>query len=364
MPPKDKNKTRVFYRTSTNTVPSSQILDPPLPFERVSPTLEPFVSKLDKSYVYITHLDTHPAAFKRKIFAVPLLMNIAIVVLIIWRIKTIGPYYTKLAQSIFGYHNETSVDTQNTAVPDLVHEVFRRASIFIFDLCIYVLVWPGPRSFFFGLPANPTGWRLSIGFQDTEIIVRRSRQWDREIGDVVKAGAEGEDGGKLFLDNVRAAVGPVWLAKTGYLLMNRFWDLDWKAMIKAHQLVKQNTAPREAFQTNILVHSPEFGWVSFEALPKNAAGGDKELSAREEASRKKIMALKDELTAIGKENLFFRWVELIQYESSQPGGFGPERQAVAMRKAKEMFEEQGVVDFDQFWGKIGGVSNLPGFDEP
>lgn len=245
---------------------------------------------------------------------------------------------------------------------DLLNELFRRASTCIFDFCLYVFIWSWPRSFFFGLPSSPAGWRLAVGFRDAEIIVRRSRKWDREIGDVVRVGAEGEDGGKRFLDNVRAAVGPIWLAKTGYLLMNRSWDLDWMAMVKAHQLVDKKKISQDAFQTNVLVHSPEFGWVTFEAFPKNAVGGDAELSAREEEGRKKIMAFKDEMTAIGKENLFFRWIELIQYESSQPGGFGPERQAVAMARAKEMFEEQGV-DFNEFWVKIGGVSNMPGFDE-
>lgn len=212
------------------------------------------------------------------------------------------------------------------------------------------------------MPSNPTGWRIGVGFRDTEIIVRRSRQWDLEIGDVVKAGAEGEEGGKIFLENVRKAVAPVWLVKTGYLMLNREWDLDWKAMIKAHQFIKKGTISQEEFQTGIFVHSPEFGWVNFEAFPKNDANGNAKLTTNEEEGRKKIMAFKDELTAIGKENLFFRWIELIQYEASQPGGFGPERQVEAVAKAKDMFEAQGV-DFEKFWAKIGGMKHMPGFDE-
>lgn len=278
-------------------------------------------------------------------------------------IKPTGPYYIKIAQSIFGVRNEIKVDTETTPTPDLMKEVLRRTSYFVLDLCLYIFVWPWPRSFFFGLPSNPTGWRLTVGFRDTEIIVRRSRTWDREIGDVVKAGAEGEAGGRLFLDNVRKAVAPSLLVKTGYLMMNRDWDLDWKSMIVAHRFVnKKAIIAQDDFQTSIFVHSPEFGWVNFEAFPKNATGGDSELSAREEEGRKKIMAFKDELTMIGKENLFFRWIELIQFHASQPGGFGPERQAEAVGKAKEMFEAQGV-DFEKFWVKVGGMKNMPGFDE-
>jgi hypothetical protein len=78
--------------------------------------------------------------------------------------------------------------------------------------------------------------------------------------------------------------------------------------------------------------------------------------------QRKIVAFKDELTALGKESLFFRWIELVQFESSQAGGFGPERQQQTMLKAKQMFEEQGI-DFDKFWAKIGGMQGMPGMDE-
>ena len=62
---------------------------------------------------------------------------------------------------------------------------------------------------------------------------------------------------------------------------------------------------------------------------------------------------------MGKESLFFRWIELIQFESTQPGGFGPEKQQQAMEKAKAMFEADGV-DFDAFWAQVGDWEGLPG----
>lgn len=64
---------------------------------------------------------------------------------------------------------------------------------------------------------------------------------------------------------------------------------------------------------------------------------------------------------MGKESVFFRWIELIQYESTQPGGFTSERQASAMRQAKEMFENQGI-DFEMFWREIGGMEGMPGLE--
>jgi len=54
-------------------------------------------------------------------------------------------------------------------------------------------------------------------------------------------------------------------------------------------------------------------------------------------------------------------IELVQFESSRPGGFGPERQKETMAKAKAMFEAQGV-EFDKFWAKVGGFKGMPGMD--
>jgi hypothetical protein len=62
---------------------------------------------------------------------------------------------------------------------------------------------------------------------------------------------------------------------------------------------------------------------------------------------------------MGKESLFFRWVELIQYESNAPGGFTQERQIAAAEKVKKMFEDQGV-DFEVFEKEIGGMNGMAG----
>ena len=226
--------------------------------------------------------------------------------------------------------------------------------MFMVDLLIYVFIWPWPRDFFSGRKmGNPIFWRLGVGFRDQEVIVRRSRTWDLKIGNFLDEETEGR---QLLLENIRKAVDPVWMnEKTAYLMLNKEWDLDWRAMVKATKLVDKKTVGLEDFKTTILVFHKSFGWL---ALEMATAGG----SAKEEEGRKKIIAFKDELTAMGKENLFFRWIELVQFESSQPGGFGPEQQQTAMIKARQMFEAQGV-DFDKFWDKIGGMQGLPGMDE-
>ena len=285
---------------------------------------------------------------------VPVLMNILIVGGIVWRMRTIGPYYMKICASLMGKYNETTIDTHNIPFEDAAWEVLRRTGIFMVDLLIYVFIWPWPRDFFAGRRiGNPMAWRIAVGFRDQEIIIRRSRRWDLMLGNVLD---EESAGSRVLFETIRKAVDPIWMnEKTGYLMLNKEWDLDWKAMIQATQLVEKKKMSIDDFKTTILVYNKEFGWMAIETA---SAGG----SAKEEEGRRKIVAFKDELTALGKENLFFRWIELVQFESSQPGGFGPDRQLKTMAKARKMFEEQGV-DFDEFWAKIGGMEGMPGMDE-
>jgi hypothetical protein len=76
-------------------------------------------------------------------------------------------------------------------------------------------------------------------------------------------------------------------------------------------------------------------------------------------ARNKVVEFRDRLAALGKENLFYKWVELIQYESNAPGGFTPERQVDAVEKVKRLFQDHGV-DWDTFSSEIEGLNDLPG----
>lgn len=281
-------------------------------------------------------------------------MNLLIVSGIIWRIKYIGPYYMQICASLMGKYNETTINTATTPSNEIVREIARRALVFLVDLLIYIFIWPWPRDFFAGRTiGNPIAWRFGVGFRDKEIIVRRSRKWDLALGNFLD---EEGTGGQVLRENIRRAVDPIWMSeKTGYLMLNREWDLDWSVIVTATKLVDSKKMDLEDFRTTILVYHPEFEWMVIES---QGVGG----SVKEEEGRRKIVAFKDELTAMGKENLFFKWIELVQYESSKPGGFGPEQQVKTMTKAKQMFESQGV-DFDKFWAKVGGMQGMPGMDD-
>ncbi len=289
-----------------------------------------------------------------KIFMVPVVMNVLICAGLFWRISNVIPFYTKICFSLMGKYNEMTIDTTNVPLNDILYEILQRLMVFMIDLLLYVLVWPWPRDFFGGQKiGNPIAWRFGVGFRDKEIIVRRSRKWDQMIANVLD---EDSTGSQLMFSKVQKAVDPMWMnEKTGYLMLNKEWDLDWRAMFVATKLVDKRKMGLDDFKTTIFVHHTEFGWMAIESAE---AGG----SAAEEEGRRKIIAFKQELDALGKENLFFRWIELVQFESSRPGGFGPERQQETMIKAKAMFEAQDV-DFDKFWAKIGGMKGMPGLDE-
>ncbi|KAI8624167.1 hypothetical protein F5Y19DRAFT_337271 [Xylariaceae sp. FL1651] len=326
---------------------------PPAPFKRPPEVLQPIIDTLDAKYVYIMHIDSKPREFKRKIFIVPVLMNLAIVALFIWRIYYISPYYFSLVTSAMGHRNDTTMFVDEMEWPEILPEVGRRALTFMLDFLLFVFLWPWPVEFCFGQQhGNPVAWRRAVGFRDREVVVRRSRKWSDTMGDVVNDGEDGTNVARsFFLARVHAATAPMVLGeKTGYVLMDGDWDLDWAAMIDATTMVDKKLAAIEAFTLVVLLHQDEWGWICVDLKGEaNAQGDDR---------RRQVFAFRDALVAVGKEDLFFRWIEIVQFESSQPGGFGPERQEDTAKQIRELFLKEGV-DFDQFWkDSVGTDSSL------
>lgn len=321
----------------------------PRPFKPAPESLEPFTLFLSKKHVYIAHIDTKPLAFKRKIFAVPVLLNVVVALLFLWRVRYIAPFYLDLLTSALGYTNSTTVRTADFTWAQLALMILGRGFTFLLDFCLVVFVWPWPVEFALGRAhGNPVKWRWNVGFRDQEIYVRRSRSWHRELGDVVSNG-QGRD---LLLGRVRIATSPMLLReKTGYLTMNGEWDLDWAAMVKAHKLVDDKVIALDAFRTLMLLHHQDFGWL---CIDMNSGG-----NAQEDERRRQVFAFRDALAAVGKEDLFFRWIEIVQFESSQPGGFGPDKQVEVAQKIRELFQSNGL-DFDEFWKESVGSDGLTG----
>ncbi|KAK8117226.1 uncharacterized protein PG998_005507 [Apiospora kogelbergensis] len=322
---------------------------PPAPLQPAPAELKPLLATLEEKHAYVFHVDAHPAAFKRKIFAVPVLMNLAIVALFCWRVYVMGYWYLQLVGSTLGYPNETTmVAADHDFWEEVMPEIARRSGHFLFDTCLVVFVWPWPVEFFLGTRhGNPVNWRWNVGFRNDEVVVRRSRRWDAALKTDVASKAN-ESGRDLLVAHAAMATMPEYLRdKTGYLMMNKTWDLDWGVMVDATKMVDRKMAgvTLDTFRLLALVHSEEFGWLA--------------VSPEQDERRRQIFLFRDALSALGKEDLFFRWIELVQFEVSRPEGFTAERQEVVAQEVRDLFSKQNI-NFDEFWKESVGSDGIAG----
>ncbi|KAL1389668.1 hypothetical protein HDK64DRAFT_268145 [Phyllosticta capitalensis] len=340
--------------------PSKAPATAPPPFSPVPASLDPFVEALDPSKVYITHIDTFPVEFKKQVFAIPIALNVLICLVILWRAYMALPTYWELVLAALGNDTAYSVTRDTKTWVELLTIAAKRSIIFILDYLLVVVVGNWPLTFFLESPDSAASWRFQTGFRAREVYVRRSRTWGREelFGD--ESTFKGEDS-PFFMTRILPAIEKRFVReKTGYVMMNDSWDLDYNAMVRATKLLDKKQVDEAPFQKSVWVYAgDEVGWCVWEVHKLDEGPG----AADEDEGRKKIVAFKDRLDAIGKESLFFRWIEIVQYESSQPGGFTPQRQEAAVKQAKELFESHGI-DFEKFIQSVGGLDDLPGFDQP
>ena len=145
---------------------------PPEPFTTAPKQLDSFLGALDPAQVYITHVDRLPIAFKQKIFAVPVLMNIAIVLLLVWRLYSILPTYLDLMLIAMGYPSPAMVNQADKDTQQLRSIVLRRTGMILLDFILFRFIGVWPFMFFFEQPVSPALWRLRIRFRESEIVVR------------------------------------------------------------------------------------------------------------------------------------------------------------------------------------------------
>ena len=363
---KSKHGSKTNARGSTTKEPSLPSI--PAPFSLAPDNLKPFLSTLDPNHVYIISLDSHPRDLKRRIFAVPLLLNLFLTIVLIYRLQYAIPTYLAIFAAILGYDSPAKVNTKDMDAISILMLGGERALMFIGDFVLVRFIAMWPWGFFLGLngEASPIGWRRWVGIRDVEIVVRRSRKWDvplfkkdddsGELRGAVKDQwlDEGQEG-QVFAERITPAVSYSWVKnKTSYLMLDKNWDLFFMGMLKAHALVDEGRNKIEDFKTAVLVHSEQSGWLSWEVWREHEEGSDDE-------GTKKLQRVKDKLTIMGKENLFFRLIEVIQSETSQPGPFTVDKQAKAVQSIKEEFLRREV-DYDEFWNDLGGIESMPGLE--
>ncbi|EPE05250.1 hypothetical protein F503_03855 [Ophiostoma piceae UAMH 11346] len=349
----------------------------PIPFKKAPDSLEPFFDQLDIRDCYITHIDNFPASFKRKIFSVPVLLNLGVVVLFMLRVWYISPFYAQLFESaIVGKTNATTLVAKDMPWPELLVAVLRRGFTFMLDLVLAIFVWPWPVEFCFGTRhGNPIGWRLKTGFRDQEVYVRRSREWYSSYKTAVAKNEESigkkatgidnaqldfagdEEARRVLMAHIMQATSPkLTQQKTGYLTMDGNWDLDWNMMVWASHLVDKKEIALEAFTSVALVYHEEFGWLTMEGTSDRPSSG----GPADDERRRQVFKFRDALSALGKEDLFYRWIEIIQFETTRPGGIGDsKRQEEVAKQVREEFMAKGV-DFDKLWADTVGTDGLYG----
>ncbi|KAL9048582.1 MAG: hypothetical protein Q9162_007648 [Coniocarpon cinnabarinum] len=193
-------------------------------------------------------------------------------------------------------------------------------------------------------------------------MARVSKQWGADqFWEHTKSfrGREITPENPVLRDRILPAVDSEYLReRTGYMMMGKNYDLDLPAMMDAEQMIKKGEAKFDDFETAVYIYLDGNGWCVWNV------DDEKKLNHRrpdldEAEARRRMELFRERVMAMGKEHLFYRWIELIQFESQQPGGLTVARQEELVGKARELFGREGV-EFDALFSSVGGADGFPG----
>jgi hypothetical protein len=351
---KDKSPVSQPARSASTSIPH------PFKLVAASSSLHPFVSTLPTDHIYAVHLDRNSTKIKKQAFAVPLILNGLIIAGLCYRIYCAAPIYLSLAITVFNYDTAYHVDPWMASKGDIFTAIIRRFFLMMTDYALFWLLGSWPREFLFGSVANrfvgPLGWRMNIWFDEEEVIVRRGRGWDRALlQDVNESNRAWRMDEELLLKyKIEPAMRQATTSRTGLSLLDNNWDLDYHGMSDAHRLLNDGRAELDDLQDLVLVyyHNQWLVWHVHEP---------QELDISDPQQEAKLHRFRDLLKELGREDVFFRWIEIVQYETSQPGGFTEGKRGHAVRQLRDMLIDKGV-DYPRFWQVIDGQRGLPGFD--
>ena len=170
---------------------------------------------------------------------------------------------------------------------------------------------------------------------------------------MMKGEKKGEES-PFFKTRILTAVDGETMEKTGYLMMDGSWDLDFGAMQDAHTLVKMGKLGLGEVDALVLVHQDAGGYKGWLAWRFRELKGE----TAEEERRRKLVAFKELLASNGKESLFWKWQEVVEAERSADGTFTPEAQEKVSKRVEEVFAKEGI-DFKEAMESVGQVEALP-----
>ncbi|KAI4113699.1 MAG: hypothetical protein LQ345_005376 [Seirophora villosa] len=366
--------------------PPTMTTTPSSPFTPPSSSLSHLLSSFPHPHIYILHLDPTTPQHRALLFAFSFLLNALLAALLLYRLSHALPLYISLLTS----NNSTTASppldlratgTQHRAMAALI---LRRTAMLFFDLVVlgrWVAEWP--VAFFLG---GAVAWRWRVGFPPPrrEVVVRRSRRWAertrgrewwRRVHDVVSShGAQGredeeeeESAAAVAWDKIAEATRRESVkGKSGMLLVGTDWELCFRAMVRAHSLLllllgREHRLEWSEFERGgpvVAVWSEgQAGWLVWRPW-----GDDDDAETDEKGKGEKLRLFKGLLTRMGREGLFFRWVEMMQrYGGAAEAGFTRERREMAVGRSRALFEGEGV-SWEEVMRGIGGVDGLPGME--
>lgn len=345
-------KTAATTADSTASKPKSTYSETVDPFQPMPQEFKNLCSVLDKDRIHVFHVDQTAVDLKRRVFMVPVWMNVLFTLGLLARLYYAIPFYCSFIISYFGRQGDPWIQADKLPWLDFMSLVVSRLAIVAFDMFLSTKVISWPVAFCFAAPASPVNWRMAVGFQGKEIITRKSRSFHSDL----KAPWSTDDllTVKIF---AREALDKQALQKTAYtMIADKRWDLDYVSMIKAHEVVANSEElSLSELDRIVLAYTPKAAqWQVWRlnGTTQRSPGRENDNAAK----------LRRYLRAKRKEDLFYRYIELIQYETSLANsGTSRQRQSM-MQQIKDEFAK-AQLDFESVVAEFGGLQNMPGFEE-
>lgn len=328
------------------------------PFQPVSDELLKFCSFLDTDKIYVLHIDKTPTILKRRVFMVPVWMNVIFTVGLLLRLYYAVPFYCSFIISYFGRQGDDPwIQADQLPWLDFTALVASRLAIVGFDTFLSTKVISWPVAFCFGAPASPVNWRTRVGFQDQEVIVRKSRDFHTSLNtswtvdDLLTV--------KIFATE---ALNMQATQKTAYtMIADKRWDLDFASMIRAHELTgKSRDFSMVEIDRVVLAYSSQMRqWRIWHLDEKPQQRPDPSGYNPDEDN---AVRLAKYLRERRKGALFYRYIELVQYETSLPDANTPQRRQAKLQQIKDEFTK-AQLDFGTVVQDLGGYQNMPGLED-
>ncbi|KAK5088871.1 hypothetical protein LTR05_003093 [Lithohypha guttulata] len=362
------NRSSTTTSNTAATIPSTSTPSLPAPFIPAPVALLALTNTLPRNHVFLVHPESSLPGLRKRLFLVPVLLNIVIVAGLCWRLYYAVPVYLEQISTILGYQTPYSVKPKALSWSVLFEIVAYRTFYLTIDYALFGLLGRWPWEFLFGdrygRHTSAFHWKWSVGFnREKEPIVRRARRWDASI---YQSEIERKHQGKpekewtkeeelAVYTKCSDALRQFVTMKNALSLLDKDWDLDYRAMVDTAELIDAAKLTWPDLDHVVLV--PWQGkWYSWYPHGVSTA-----ISSGQPAKKQdeKLEEFKKALIELKCEDIFYRWIEIVQFETSQPAGLTPNKKMEMEQELKNMLEARNK-DFASFLQVIGGLSSVPG----